>query len=87
VKKKLTQLYAKKNSIEKQLKLVKRMVKFASEDAGLKEELLKEQQVSNIDYLSALLDRERYESMQNELLLQVRLIKLNINTLIGRYGD
>lgn len=87
VKKKLTQLYAKKKSIEKQLKLVKSMVKFSSEDAGLKEELVKEKQVSNIDYLSALLDRERYESMQNELLLQVRLIKLNINTLIGRYGD
>jgi outer membrane protein TolC len=87
VKRKLTQLYAKKKSIEKQLKLMKSMVKLASEDAGLKEELVKEKQVSNIDYLSALLDRERYESLHNELLLRVRLIKLNINTLIGRYGD
>lgn len=87
VKKKLTQLYAKKKSIEKQLDLVKSMVKLAFEDAGLKEELVKENQVPNIDYLSALLDKERYESVQNELLLQVRLIKLNINTLIGRYGE
>jgi outer membrane protein TolC len=85
VKKKLTQLYAKKKSLEKQLKMVKSMVKFASEDAGLKEDLVKEKQIPNIDYLSALLDKERYESMQNELLLQLRLIKLNINTLIGRY--
>jgi len=85
VKKKLTQLYAKKKSIEKQLDLVKSMVKSASEDAVLKEELVKEKQVPNIDYLSALLDKERYQSMQNELLLQVRLIKLGINTLIGRY--
>jgi len=84
VKKKLTQLYAKKKSIEKQLILVKSMVKFASEDAGLKEELVKEKQIPNIDYLSALLDKERYQSMQNELLMQLRLIKLNINTLIGR---
>ncbi len=85
VKKKLTQLYAKKKSIEKQLEMVKNMVKFASEDADLKEELVNENQVPNIDYLSALLDKERYQSMQNELLLQLRLIKLNINTLIGRY--
>ena len=86
VKKKLTQLYAKKKSIEKQWDLIKSMVKLASEDAALKEELVREKQVSNIDYLSALLDKERYESIQNELLLQLRLIKLNINTLIGRYG-
>jgi outer membrane protein TolC len=85
VKKKLTRLYTKKKSIEKQLKIVKNMVKFASEDADLKEDLVKEKQIPNIDYLSALLDKERYESMQNELLLQLRLIKLNINTLIGRY--
>ena len=85
VKKKLTQLYAKKKSIEKQSEMVKNIVKFASEDADLKEELVIENQVPNIDYLSALLDKERYQSMQNELLLQLRLIKLNINTLIGRY--
>ena len=85
VKKKLTQLYAKKKSIEKQLEMVKNMVKFASEDADLKEESVIENQVPNIDYLSALLDKERYQSMQNELLLQLRLIKLNINTSIGRY--
>jgi outer membrane protein TolC len=87
VKKKLSQLYAKKKSIEKQLEMVKNMVKFASEDADLKEELVKENQVPNIDYLSALLDKERYQSMQNELVLQLSLIKLNINTLIGRYGE
>ena len=84
VKKKLTQLYAKKKSIEKQLEMVKNMVKFAAEDAALKEELVKENQVPNIDYLSALLDKERYQSMQNELLLQLSLIKLNVNVLIGR---
>jgi len=85
VKKKLSQFYAKKKSIEKQLKMIKSMVKFASENADLKEELVIEKQVPNIDYLSALLDKERYQSMQNELLLQLRLIKLNINTLIGKY--
>ncbi|UCH93666.1 MAG: TolC family protein [Candidatus Aminicenantes bacterium] len=87
VKKRLAQLYAKKRSVERQLKTVNRLVKFASEDAGLKQELYREQQAANIDFLSALLSRERYESLRNELILQVRLIKLNINTLIGRYGD
>jgi outer membrane protein TolC len=87
VKKKLNQLYVKRKSLEKQLGMMHDMVKFASEDAELKKELYEEQQVSNVDYLSALLGKERYESMQNELLLQVQLVKLHINTLIGRYDS
>jgi len=87
IEKNLAKLYSKKSSIEKQLKMVENLVKFADEDAGLKEALYKENQVANIDYLSALLTKERYESRQNELMLQSQLIKLNINTLIGRYGE
>ena len=84
IKKSLDQLYSKKESIERQLEIVKNLVKYAAEDAGLKEELYKENQVSNIDFLSALLTKERYKSMQNELMLQSQLVKLNINRLIGR---
>jgi hypothetical protein len=84
VKKNLAQLYVKKQSLEKQLEMVKQLEKLAGEDANLKEESVKEQQVANIDFLAALLDKERYESMQNELALQIQLVHLNINTLIGR---
>ena len=87
MKKNLARWYKKKKSMENQLALVNRLVEFSSEDRDLKEALYNEQQVSHLDFLSALLDRERYESLRQELLLQVRLIKVNINTLIGRYGE
>lgn len=84
MRKGLAQLYEGKRSVEKQLGYVKKLVALAAEDAALKNDLYKENQLPNIDYLSALLTKERYESMESELELQVRLIKLNINTLIGR---
>jgi outer membrane protein TolC len=87
MKKNLARWYRRKKSMENQLALVNRLVKFASEDKDLKEALYNEQQVSHPDFLAALLDRERYEALREELLLQVRLIKININTLIGRYGE
>lgn len=84
VKKNLAQLYARKQSIEKQLSTTRELVQLAAQDVELKENLYQESQVDNTDFLSALLTKERYQSMQSELELQVRLVKLNINSLIGR---
>jgi outer membrane protein TolC len=81
----LDQLYSKKGSIERQFELIDKLVNSASEDVKLKEELYKESQVSNIDYLSALLTKERYESMKDEKSVEYQLVKLNINSLIGKY--
>jgi outer membrane protein TolC len=86
-RKNLAQLYAGKESIEKQLTLLEKLVETAERDANLKKELYKEQQVSNIDYLSSLLKKERYQSMKNERTMEYQLVKLAINTLIGRYGE
>jgi outer membrane protein TolC len=83
----LAQMYAKKRTIEKQLELVEKLVTAAARDAALKEELYKEHQVANIDYLVSLLTKERYQSMKNERAVEYQMVKLRINTLIGRCGE
>ncbi len=83
VTQKLKQLYARLRSLEKQMHTTVKLAAIAAEDAGLKEALYKENQSSNLDYLTALLNRERYESQQNELKFQYQWVKMNINTLIA----
>jgi outer membrane protein TolC len=83
----LAQLYAGKRTVKKQLELLGKLVRAASRDAELKEELYKEHQAANIDYLASLLTKERYESMKNERAVEYQLVKLRINTLIGRRGE
>ncbi|MCP5051918.1 MAG: TolC family protein [bacterium] len=80
----LNQLYAGLRSLDRQLEMAAKLAAAAEEDAKLKEELYRENQAANVDYLSALLDKERYESMKEELKFQAQLIKLNINGLIGK---
>jgi len=43
--------------------------------------------VSNLDYLAALADLERYRSLKVELALQLELVKVAVNTTIGRTGE
>jgi outer membrane protein TolC len=84
VKKGLKQLYAGLRSLGRQLELAKKLAASAAEDAALKEALYKENQAANVDYLSALVNKERYESLQDELGFQTQLLKMNINILVGK---
>ncbi|MGE5340807.1 MAG: TolC family protein [Candidatus Omnitrophota bacterium] len=85
--KNLAQLYSRKASLENQLETLENLMRAAAENASLKEDLYKESQISNIDYLSALLTRERYESLKEEKSVEYQLVKTNINTVIGRTGQ
>lgn len=82
----LGQLYARKRAIESQVGLLGRMAALAAEDARLKEQLYKENQAANIDYLSALLNKEKYESQRSERKVELQMVNININTLVGRNG-
>lgn len=82
----LKQLYKSKKSTEKKLSIIKNLIQIAQEDVQLKEELFREQQISNIDYLTSLKTKERYLSMENEFRQQFELIKANINKLTGYYN-
>jgi outer membrane protein TolC len=83
----LRQLFSAKTTAENKIKTVKELVKIAVEDMKLKEDLLKEQQIANIDYLSALTQKERYVSMQNTIRTQLELINVNINQLTGKFEE
>jgi outer membrane protein TolC len=82
VEKQLKQLFDSLKSVEKRLSILDDLIRLADEDVRLKEELYREQQLSNVDYLDALAVKERYESMKNELKMQSELIKVNINRMI-----
>lgn len=80
----LKQLFDAKGSMEKKIGILDELVRTAEEDVGLKENLYREQQVSNIDYLDALTTKERYESMKKETMMQLELVKVSINRVIGK---
>lgn len=80
----LKQLFDAKASMEKKLGILDELVQTSEEDVGLKENLYREQQVSNIDYLEALTTKERYESIKKETMMQLELVKVSINRVIGK---
>ncbi|MCP4149240.1 MAG: TolC family protein [bacterium] len=80
----LKQLYDAKGSAEKKMVTLDKLVDIASRDSVLKEELVEEQQVSNVDYLSALTQKERYMSMLNTVKAQLDSIKVNIKKITGK---
>jgi outer membrane protein TolC len=82
--KNLRQLFFFKDSLEKKLALLDGLVALATEDARLKEKLYAENQIDHNDYLAALTSQERYVSNREELLAQVELLKVGIDTLIGK---
>lgn len=85
-RKRLGQLYTRRQTIKSQMHLLGRMALLAAEDAQLKEQLYKENQAANIDYLSALLNKEKYESQHSEREVELQMVSININTLVGRNG-
>ncbi len=83
----LKQLYESKRSLETQSASAEKLIRLAQEDANLKESLYRENQVSNIEYLLALTDLERYRSLKEQLALQLELVKVAVNSTIGRIGE
>jgi outer membrane protein TolC len=79
----LKQLYLKKQSAQVKLKTLSQLIQISTEDIQLKEELLEQQQISNIDYLAALTTREQYVAKRDEIAAQIEFIKVNINKTIG----
>jgi outer membrane protein TolC len=82
----LKQLFESKRSLEAEMASADKLIGLAREDAELKEKLYRESQLSNLDYLAALTDLERYRSLKDELVLKLELVKVSINTAIGRIG-
>ncbi|MCX6558435.1 MAG: TolC family protein [Candidatus Aminicenantes bacterium] len=82
--KNLRQLYLFKESLEKKLVLLDNLSAYAAEDIRLKEELYEENQIDHTDLLAAMTNQERYLSNREELSTQMEMLKVNIDTLIGK---
>jgi outer membrane protein TolC len=83
VTKRLEQLYTSLRKLEEKKAHIDQLVLYSGEDAELKAALYKEKQMPNVDYLSALLAREKNVLMREEIQIQIEMIRVNINTLIG----
>jgi len=82
--KNLRQLYLYKESLEKKLVLLDSLSANAAEDVRLKEKLYEENQIDHTDLLAAMTSQERYLSNREELFTQMEMLKVNIDTLIGK---
>ncbi len=80
----LRQLYLAKESLEKKLVLLDGLVANAAEDVRLKATLYEENQIDHTDLLAAMSGQERYVSNREELQAQMEMLKVGIDTLIGK---
>ena len=86
VEQNLDQLYISRLSILEKLEHIKNLIRLTDEDVTLKKQLHEEGQLPNINYLSALTVRERYQSLREELLFQLQIVYASINSLTGYSG-
>jgi hypothetical protein len=82
----LKQVYEVKRSLRAKQTLSGGLVRDAEEDVKLKESLYRESQISNLDYLAAVADLEKYRSLKAEFDIEQSLADVRIQTLIGRQG-
>jgi outer membrane protein TolC len=83
----LEALYEKLDVLDRMEAGLGRIIGLGNEDVEMKSRLVKERQIPNIDYLSALLLLEQKTWQKEELQLSKEMIKVRINTLIGYLED
>jgi outer membrane protein TolC len=82
VNERLDQLYARLDALDTETARLERMIEYARDDAALKARLYEENQIPHTDYLAAMTEYEKYESMRYERLHEIQLTRVSINTLI-----
>jgi outer membrane protein TolC len=80
----LAALYSSLQKLEDKKNHVSQLLEYSKEDADLKKSLYTEKQIPNIDYLAALLTREKNALLIQEIQIQIERVKMNITTLIGK---
>jgi outer membrane protein TolC len=80
----LATLYSSLQMLEEKKNHVSQLLEYSKEDANLKKALYEEREIPNIDYLEALLTREKNGLLIQEIQIQIERVKVNINTLIGK---
>lgn len=80
----LQQLYTSLRMFENKQTHIDQLIRYSEEDAELKAALYREGQIPNVDYLTALLNKEKNQLLRDEVRIRIELLKVNINTLISR---
>lgn len=80
----LATLYSSLQKLADKKNHVSQLLEYSKEDADLKKSLYTEREIPNIDYLTALLTREKNALLIQEIQIQIERVKVNINTLIGK---
>ncbi len=80
----LETLFAFLQKLEEKRAYIIQLLEYSKEDADLKEALYAEREIPNVDYLEAILTREKNGLLLQEIQIQIEQIKVNINTLIGK---
>ena len=60
------------------------MLTIAGEESELKLMMFDEKQISNRDYIDSVLNVENLRSQKEKTILQAELVKVEINTMIGK---
>lgn len=77
-------LYSFLQKLDDKKNHVTQLLEYSKEDADLKKALYTEGEIPNVDYLSALLNREKNDLLIKEIEIQIEKVKVNINSLIGK---
>ncbi len=80
----LDTMFASLQKLEEKKIHISRLLEYSEEDANLKEALYVEREIPNVDYLEAILTREKNALLLREIDIQVERIKVDINRLIGK---
>jgi len=84
IKSKFDYLYKQKSIMENKLIITKELKLLSEQEVLLKQRLFKEKQIDNTEYMNSILKKERYNSMVNELIINLKIINANINYLASR---
>ncbi len=83
----LERLYVRQRGLEVQRREAEHLVDYAREDATIKSELVREKQISNIDFLSVQVDLERFRSNLDEIDFELTLTRIAVQRTIGYWED
>lgn len=81
---KLDELFRKIQLLEKSIERVDRLRNDAVRNSQIKKNLYSEKQISNLDYLDSILNVKKYETLKSKIVLQLELVKVSLNNLVGR---
>jgi outer membrane protein TolC len=83
----MQQAFINRESILLRIDTARKILETSRQELQLKEELYRENQVSNLDYLAALAALERYSALLHELQYQLQIVNVNIKSLAGKKED